>query len=142
MDASPLQGSFPRLMGRFLGTISCPLALCQSEFRQGLYRFLDQATSSTWPDRVCWSRLVAVNCIVIMMASLDFRAHFGLSRRTVLGDLYCFVSLGVVFLIPVPGLVRLSSSTTVYLHLFWSSWAPSGRYLPLISYFLGRNFAF
>ena len=68
-----------------------------------------------------------------MMASLDFRAHFGLSCRTVLGDLYCFVSLGVVFLIPVPGLVRLSSSTTVYLHLLWSSWAPSGRCLPLLS---------
>ena len=30
-----------------------------------------------WPDRVCWSRLVAVNCIAIIKASLDFHAHFG-----------------------------------------------------------------
>ena len=60
-----------------LGTISCPPALCRSELRQGLNRFLDRVTSFTWPDRVCWSRLIADNCIVIMMASLDFRARFG-----------------------------------------------------------------
>ena len=59
-----------------LGTISCPPALCRSELEQGLNRFLDRETSSTWPDKVCWFRLVAVNCIAIMMASLDFRARF------------------------------------------------------------------
>ena len=77
MDASPLQGPFPRPMGRFLGTISCPLTFCRSELGQGLNCFLDRAASSTWPNRVCWSRLVAINCIAIMMASLDFRARFG-----------------------------------------------------------------
>ena len=53
-----------------LGTISCPPALCQSELGQGLNRFLGR-------DRVCYSGLVVVNCIAIMMASLDFRARFG-----------------------------------------------------------------
>ena len=56
--------------------------------------------------------------------------------------MYCSVSLGVVSLIPVPGLVHLSSSSNVYLYLFWSSWVPSGRCLSLLSHFLGRNSAF
>ena len=60
-----------------LGTISCPPAFCRSELGQGLNRFLDRVASSTWPDCVCWSRLVAVNLITIMMAFLDFYARFG-----------------------------------------------------------------
>ena len=61
----------------FLGTISCPPALGPSELGQGLNRFLDRVANSTWPNRVCWSKLVAVNHIAIMMTFLDFRAHFG-----------------------------------------------------------------
>ena len=40
-------------------------------------RFLDRAVDSMWMNRVCWSRLVAVNRIAIMTAFLDFYAHFG-----------------------------------------------------------------
>ena len=61
----------------FLGTIICPLALGRSELGQGLNRFLDRAASPTWSNMVCWSRLIAVNRIAIMMVFLDFRAHFG-----------------------------------------------------------------
>ena len=61
---------------------------------------------------------------------------------TILGDLYCSVSLGVVSRVPVPGLVHLSSFSLVYLYLFWSSWVPSGHCLSLLSHFLGRNFTF
>ena len=59
-----------------------------------------------------------------------------------MGDFYCFVSLRVVSRVLVPGLVRLSSSSLVYLYLLWSSWVPSGHCLSLLSYFFGRNFAF
>ena len=60
----------------FLGTISCPPALGRSELGQGLNRFLDRAANSTWPNRVCWSRFVAVNRIAIMMASLRLSRLF------------------------------------------------------------------
>ena len=39
-------------------------------------RLLDRAADSTWQNGVCWSRLVAVNRIAIMMAFLDFYARF------------------------------------------------------------------
>ena len=35
-------------------------------------------------------------------------------------------------------LVRLFSSSSVYLYLFWSSWVPSGRCLSLLSNFLAE----
>ena len=60
-----------------LGTIICPPALGRSELGEGMNRFLDRAADSTWPNGVFWSRLVAVNRIAIMMAFLDFCAHFG-----------------------------------------------------------------
>ena len=70
-------GSFPGPMQTdFLGTISYPPALGRSELGQGLNRFLDRAANSTWSNKVCWSRLVAVNRIAIMMDFLDFHAHF------------------------------------------------------------------
>ena len=65
------------MQANFLCTISCPLALGRSELGQGMNRFLDRAADSTWPNVVCWSRLVVVNHIAIMMAFLDFRTHFG-----------------------------------------------------------------
>ena len=63
-------------------------------------------------------------------------------RRIVLGDLYSSISLGVASRVSFPRLVRLSSSSLVYLYLFWSSWVPNGRCLSLLSHFLGRNFSF
>ena len=59
-----------------LGTISYPLALGLSELRQGMNHFLDRAADSMWSNGVCWSRLVAVNRIAIIMAFLDFYARF------------------------------------------------------------------
>ena len=64
------------LCADFLGTISYPPALGRSELEQWLNRFFDQAANSTWLNRVCWSRLVAVNCIAIMMASLRLSRPF------------------------------------------------------------------
>ena len=60
-----------------LGTICYPPSLCRSKLGQGLNHFLDRGTSSMLPDRVYWSRLVTVNCIMIIMASLDFCARSG-----------------------------------------------------------------
>ena len=71
-----------------------------------------------------------------------FLELFGLLRRTVLGGFYCSISLGVVSCVPFPSLVRLSSSSLIYLYLFWSSWVPSGHCLSLLSHFFSRNFAF
>ena len=36
-----------------------------------------------------------------------------------MGDFYRSISLGVVFHVPFPSLVRLSSSSSVYLYLFF-----------------------
>ena len=162
-----------------LCTMSWPPALSRSELGQGLNHFLDRAVSSTWPDRVCWSRLVVVNCIAIMMAFLNFRAHFGLRSQCFLkrpsvtrtefplffnpflsdfhflnfpcsSDLFLY-GLGffsfsnfpnyrvglfwvtyiflyrLELLLMSPILVSISSSSPVYLCLFWSSWVPCGR---------------
>ena len=65
-----------------------------------------------------------------------------LSRRTILGGFYHSISLGVVSRVPFPSLVRLSSSSPVYLYLFWSSWVPSGRCLSLLSHIFCWNFVF
>ena len=67
------------LCADFLGTISCPLDLGRSELRQGLNHFLDQAKNSTWLNRVCWFRLVAVNRIAVMMAYLRLSCPFRLT---------------------------------------------------------------
>ena len=80
-----------------LGTISFLPALCQSKLGQGLNRFLDRAASTTWTNRVCWSRLFVVNCIAIMMASLDFRARFSLHSQC--SFLKCPVVTRTVFLL-------------------------------------------
>ena len=76
-----------------------------------------------------------------MVSDFLFLELPGLSCRTVLGGFYRSILLGVVLCVPFPSLVRISSSSPVYLFLLWISWVPSGHCLSLLSHFFGWNFS-
>ena len=60
--------------------------------------------------------------------------------KTALGSLCHSISLGVVPIILVPSLVRLSSSSPVYLFLFWIPWVLGGHCWSPLPHFLGWKF--
>ena len=78
-----------------------PPALSRSELRQGLTHFLDQAANSTWPNRVCWSRLIAVNRIAVMMASLRLSCPFQLTFPVFLKALHGYLNRISLFFKPL-----------------------------------------
>ena len=60
--------------------------------------------------------------------------------NTALGGLCRSILLGVISFVLFPSLVRLSSSSPIYLFLFRISWVPGGHCLSPLPHFFGWNF--
>ena len=70
-----------------------------------------------------------------MVSDFSFSKLLGSLLKTVLGGLCRSISLFVLF----PSLVRLFSSSSIYLFLFWIPWVPGGHCLSLLPHFFGWN---
>ena len=81
----------------------------------------------------------------ILQTSFSIVSDFSFSKlllsslKTALGGFYCSVLLRVVSFAHFPSLVRLFSSSPVYLFLFWILWVPGGHYLSPLPHFFSWN---